>query len=144
MLLPLLEEQMVSSLVLSRLVHAFHHSSFCLSDSFIITYSPPPAICHYVYRYPSQVLRNIGGINPDASQRMDFKHGKNAQFAGPGPAKTMINQGVRVYEVAFWVSCVYTNINASFANDSILNRTLPRHPSSLEQAAQPPALISSM
>ena len=56
-----------------------------------------------------QVLRNIGGINPDASQRMDFKHGKNAQFAGPGPAKTMINQGVRVYEVAFWVSyCLYT------------------------------------
>lgn len=51
-----------------------------------------------------QVLRNIGGINPDSSQRMSFKHGKNAQFAGPGIAKTMINQGVRVYEVAFWVS----------------------------------------
>lgn len=51
-----------------------------------------------------QVLRNIGGINEDTAQTQGFKHGKNQLFAGPGIAKTMINQGVRVYEVAFWVS----------------------------------------
>jgi hypothetical protein len=50
-----------------------------------------------------QVLRNIGGINPDTSQRQAFKYGKSQQFAGPDLAKKMINQGVRVYEVAFWV-----------------------------------------
>lgn len=49
-----------------------------------------------------EVLRNISGINPKTSESMAFEHGKNTLFAGPGLAKTMVNQGVRVYEVAFW------------------------------------------
>lgn len=54
----------------------------------------------------TQILRNIGAINPKTSENMAFEHGKNTLFAGTGLAKSMINQGVRVYEVAFWVSQV--------------------------------------
>jgi hypothetical protein len=56
-----------------------------------------------------QVLRNISGINPKTSESMAFEHGKNTLFAGAGLAKTMINQGVRVYEVAFWVGLIISS-----------------------------------
>ena len=105
-------------------------------DSYTLPHRIPPSDC-----FPLQVLRNIAGINPTTNERHAFEHGKNTVFAGAGPAKEMINQGVRVYEVAFWdptstEKLARTSRAASCPDfvDVVDNYTLLLHQGLIEQA----------
>lgn len=120
-----LEELMVFSLGRLRCVHG--HT---------LLHRTPPSDCLLL-----QVLRNIAGINPTTNERHAFEHGKNTVFAGAGPAKEMINQGVRVYEVAFWdptstEKLARTSRAASCPDfvDVVDNYTLLLHQGLIEQA----------